>query len=187
MLKIKDVLAQIMPPAKVPLTIGYFDSPEHLVEAAEHAMDNGFKDVDAITPYPIHGLAEVLKISDSMIPWATLGAGLSGAALMLWVQWYTSAVDYPLNVGGKPLFSWPAFAPITFEGGELIGGVTTFVMLLITAYMARPHAVIKNKLDPKLTDNRFALLIPNFSHGDDVKAMEFLKGQGADEIRQLPV
>lgn len=187
MLKPSDILKQIRPPEKVPIMIGVFHTPEDLYHAAEKAMDKGYKGVEAITPYPIHGLDEVLKIPNSWLPYATLGAGLFGSSIMLWLQWWTSAVNYPLNVGGKPLFSWPAFAPIIFEGGELLGGVTTLLVLLITAYLCRPHALIKNKLDARFTDDTFALLIPVKDASEESSTETFMKGVGADEIRVLSV
>ncbi len=182
-----ELLKQLLPPKKIPLTIGYFETPEDLYDAAEAVMEEGFEGVDAISPYPIHGLEHVLKIPDSWIPYATLGAGLFGCSFMLWFEWWSSAVSYPLNVGGKPLFSWPAFMPIFFEGGELLAGTTTLAVLLLTAYVCRPHGIIKNKIDPRLTNDRFALLIPNNKPEDEKRAHEFLKGHGADDIRQLPV
>ncbi|MCX7834539.1 MAG: DUF3341 domain-containing protein [bacterium] len=187
MLKLSDIIKQIKPPENVPLMVGVFLTPEELYHAAEKAMDKGYKGVDAITPFPIHGLDEVLKIPSSWLPYATLIAGVSGSAFMLWFQWWTSSVNYPLNVGGKPLFSWPAFAPIVFEGGELLGGVTTFIVLLITAYLCRPRALIKNPLEAKFTDDTFALLIPISKENNQQDVETFLKGVGADEIRLLTV
>ncbi len=187
MLKLSEMISQILPPKIVPVIIGYFETPEDLYTAAVDAVAKGYQGVDAITPYPIHGLDKALKLPDSWIPYATLGAGLFGSSFFLFFQWWTSAVDYPLNVGGKPLFSWPAFAPVTFEGGELLAGTTTLAALLITAYFCRPHAIIKNQLDPRLTNDRFALIVPLHNPSESASIESFLKGHGADEISLLPV
>lgn len=184
---IQNIINQVKPPKKLPIVLGVFLTPEDLYNAAEKAMEKGFKGVDAITPYPIHGLEEVLKIPNSWLPYATLAAGVTGSTFMLWFQWWTSSVNYPLNVGGKPLFSWPAFAPIVFEGGELLGGVTTLIVLLVTAYLCRPPALIKNQLEARFTDDTFALLIPVTNDTNQQVIEDFLKGVGANEIRILSV
>src|SRR5690606_6744825 len=89
---------------------------EHkLVEAARKVREAGFTKFDAVTPYPIHAIEEAVGIKRSVIPYVAFVAGTAGLLIGLFVTWYTSAVNWPINVGGKPLFSLPAFIPILFE------------------------------------------------------------------------
>ena len=91
---------------------GLFDDPNRLVEAAAKVRDAGWKQWDCHTPYPVHGLDRAMGLRPSPIPYICLAGGFAGAALAMWTQWWMSAVDYPVRIGGKPLFSWPAFTPI---------------------------------------------------------------------------
>src|SRR5258706_13082881 len=110
--------------------LALYDDPDRLLNAAAVAREHGFRDMDAFTPYAVHGLSEVLGIKKSWIPYVTLVMGLTGAALGLTFEIWTSAVDWPLIVGGKPYVSLPAFIPITFESGVLIVGTTTRKVIL---------------------------------------------------------
>ena len=100
--------------------LGEFGSPERAAGGGAKALrERGFVRLDAHTPFPVEGLAEVLELKPSRLPALALLAGLGGAAFAYLVQWFTNAVDWPLNVGGRPLHSAPAFIPITFETGVL--------------------------------------------------------------------
>ena len=102
--------------AKIRGIIGVFKDEHELLHAAKAGKEKmGFQKYDAYTPYPVHGLDAAMGVKRSWIPWATFIAGatgtLSAAALEIW----TSAVDWPVNIGGKPMVSFPAFVPIMFE------------------------------------------------------------------------
>jgi Protein of unknown function (DUF3341) len=92
-----------------------FTDPNDLVTAARRARDAGYKRMDAYTPFPIHELTEALGFRRTKLPLLVLVGGLLGCATGLFLQWFSTAVHYPLNVGGKPLASWPMYVPITFE------------------------------------------------------------------------
>ena len=85
----------------------------------------GFKKYDAYTPYPVHGLDDAMGLKRSWIPYATFFAGITGAISAAALEIWTSAVDWPINIGGKPMVSFPAFIPIIFELTVLFGGLTT--------------------------------------------------------------
>src|SRR5262245_28379422 len=102
--------------------LALYDDPDRLLSAAAVAREHGFQGVDAFTPYPVHGLSEALGIRKSWVPYVTLVLGLTGAGLGLYFEIWTSAIDWPLIVGGKPYVSLPAFIPVMFESGVLIGG-----------------------------------------------------------------
>ena len=92
-----------------------FDTPDELIDAVRRARNAGMNDIEAYTPFPLPELMSALPQTKSRVPFFTLLGGMVGAITGFALQWYTASVDYPLNIGGRPLFSWPAFIPITFE------------------------------------------------------------------------
>ena len=111
---------------KVVGMIGLFDDPDSLITAAEAARDAGYTKWDCHTPYPVHGLDDAMGLKPSPMPYITLIAGFIGAGLAMYMMYWMSAVDYPIRIGGKEYFSWPAFIPITFEGFVLFAAPATF-------------------------------------------------------------
>lgn len=114
-----------------------FDSPEALVHAAEAAWEAGLTRMEAFTPYPIHDLpapmmARPRRLTSLVGTLAVLGGGTA-----YFVQWLTTVWLYPLNVGGRPLHSWLAFVPITFEGTVLAASLTAFLAMIIGAGLPR--------------------------------------------------
>ena len=95
--------------------IGEFGTPEALLDAAKRARGDGFDCIDAFSPFPVEDMAEVLGLKrDYRIGWITLGGGIFGILAMLAIQIFVN-LDYPIEVGGRPLFAWPAFAVVDFE------------------------------------------------------------------------
>jgi hypothetical protein len=92
-----------------------FETPEALLEAARRVRADGYRRVEAYTPFPVDGLAELVGFEEHAVPILTLFGGLAGGALGYFLQWYTATEAYALNVGGRELHSWPAFIPVTFE------------------------------------------------------------------------
>lgn len=160
----------------------YLD-PDTLLNAAARAKEHGFEKMDAFTPYAVHGLSEALGIRKSWIPWVTLVMGLSGAALGLTFMIWTSAYDWPIIVGGKPMISLPAFIPITFECGVLLGGTMTLGALLFACGLPNFKKPI---LDRDLTNDRFGLWIPEVGPDwNEARIIQFLKTTGAEDIRVI--
>jgi hypothetical protein len=95
--------------------VAEYQSPEELIEALNQAREAGYTKLDAYTPFPVHGLSDAIGFREEKVPWVVAIAGFVGAVSGLALQSYVSLVDYPMNVGGKPLFSLPAFFPVTFE------------------------------------------------------------------------
>lgn len=112
--------------------IARFTSPDELIAAIGRLRDSGLTELEAFTPFPIHGIDEALGRSRSKLPWVVLAGGLMGGSLGYLVQWYLSVVEYPLIIGGKPFDSREAWIPITFEMTILfaafaaIGGMFAF-------------------------------------------------------------
>ena len=163
--------------------VAYFKSAAEVVNAVKAARAKGFHEVETYTPFPIHGMDEHLGLKPSIVPWATFLGGLTGFMTALGLQVYTSAIDWPINVGGKPLISGPAFIPILFELTVLLGGLSTagFMFFLngLPSFKANPF-------DPKITDDRFALYIP--FEGQKMAAAEvsaFLNTLHAEKVSQV--
>lgn len=116
-----------------------FDDPHALLGAANEAFHAGFRKLDAYTPHPVEGLAEALGFHRTRVPLITLLGAIAGAATAYGMQFYSAAVDYPLNVGGRPLHSWPSFVPITFELSILFGATAAVVGMLLLNGLPRPH------------------------------------------------
>jgi hypothetical protein len=165
--------------------VAIYEDPDTLLVAAARAREHGFVDMDAFTPYAVHGLSEALGIRKSWVPWVTLVMGLSGAALGLTFEIWTSAFDWPINVGGKPMISLPAFIPITFESGVLLGGTMTLAALLVACGLPN---LKKPLLDRDLTNDRFALWIPETGpQWNEARTIQFLKSTRALDVRVVRV
>src|SRR5688500_12662660 len=95
--------------------IAEFESAEAILAAATRAREDGYTRMDAYTPFPVHGLAEAIDFKDNLLPWMIFLGGVAGAVGGFGLQVFVSLIDYPLNVGGRPLVSWPLFIPVTFE------------------------------------------------------------------------
>jgi hypothetical protein len=184
--------------------IGFFDDAHSLVQATEKARDARYEHFDAYTPYPVHGLEAAQGLRRSPIPYVTFVAGLTGCSVGFLLQYWTSAVDWPLIVGGKPLNSWPAFVPIMFELTVLFAGLATAGAMLLFNGLPNTRRRI---FDTSLTRDRFALVIEapvaaeeeeiddyaaprkpadaGFRKFDEQEASQFLRGAGAKDVRSV--
>jgi Alternative complex III, ActD subunit len=161
--------------------VGYFDDEAALLEAVRAARAAGLTIHDAYTPYAVHGLDEAMGLKPSRLPWVCLGAALAGLAAAWALQYYVAVVSWPLNVGGKPFFSWPAFLPVAFELTVLCAGLGTVAALLARAGLF-PGA--RRVAPPKVTDDRFALALCRENERFDADgARQLLARAGALETR----
>ncbi len=116
-----------------------FKTPEALMEAVRATKHAGYTKFDAFSPFPLADLAKELDVRTSVIPWIASVAGLVGAAIQYGSQYWMNAVDYPLNVGGRPLHSWPAFIPASLIVAILWAGAATLIGLLLILRLPRLH------------------------------------------------
>jgi hypothetical protein len=121
-----------------------FADEEHLLEAATRVRSLGFRYVEAYSPYPIHGMAEVLGIRGVRLPLIVLAGGIIGLVIALVMQWYSAVIDYPLNVGGRPLASWPSFMPIAFELTILVAGISAVLGMFALNGLPQPYHPLFN-------------------------------------------
>ena len=134
-----------------------FADPAALLGAVRECRAR-YRDVDAYAPYAVDGLAEALGFHRNRVPLLTLIGGAIGGAGTYFLQWYSAVVDYPINSGGRPLHSWPAFVPPTFEITVLAAALTAFIGMLVLNGLPRLHHPIFNAADFDLASrNRFFL------------------------------
>ncbi len=137
-----------------------FDSVKATVDAATKTRDAGYTRWDTHTPFPVHGLSDAMGMRDTKLPWIVLGAGLTGAVLGLGMQIYMNAIDYPINISGKPLVSLPAFIPIVFEMTILFAALTAFgAMLVLNGLPKLYQPVFKSERFRRVTNDRFFIVI----------------------------
>lgn len=160
--------------------VGFFKDPTALLKAAKKAKEAKFPSFDAFTPFPVHGLDEAQGLKRSPIPFVTFIFGITGTTLAFLFQYWTSAVDWPINVGGKPFNSWPAFVPVMFEVTILFGGLSTVAALF---FFCRLPNRKKPLIDPSVTRDRFALMID--APTTEEEARNFLQGVGARDIKSI--
>ncbi|MHC4608499.1 MAG: DUF3341 domain-containing protein [Planctomycetota bacterium] len=159
------------------MLIGFFGSEEGLVGAVRAARARGFRVVDAFTPYPVEGLGEALGAGRSRLPFVCLLFGAVGAALALGFQLWVSAIDWPLNIGGKSFTALPALVPITFEIAVFFAAVGTALVFLRRARLwpgRKPRPEVA-----ECTDDRFAVAV----EGDEGAVRAFFEEQRAVEVR----
>lgn len=165
------------------LAIAVFNDEHRFLGAAQAMRQARFDVVQAFTPYPVHGLDEILGLRRSRLPWVTLAAGVAGASLGLAFQYWSTAVDWPLNVGGKPWNSLPAFLVVTFELTILFAGVATFVFVLARSGLFPGKS--GGEVVPGTTDDRFALVAgrrPSSPDWDDLR--EIAESYGAESYAE---
>lgn len=137
--------------------VALFASEAALLDAARACRGRGLEILDVLSPYPIHGIDEVAGIGRSRLPAACLAGGVVGLSLALWFQYWSSSVDWPIDVGGKPWDSLPAFAPVAFEMTILLAGLATVFGLLLRSGLVPWKRVDVAAL--RVTDDRFALAV----------------------------
>jgi hypothetical protein len=121
-----------------------FDSPDALVAAVRQARQAGYRKMDAYTPFPVEELNDALELGRSRVPLIVLVGGILGAALGYFMQYYIAVVDYPVNIGGRPLHSWPAFIPVTFEMTVLVAGLFAVLGMLALNGLPMPYHPVFN-------------------------------------------
>lgn len=137
-----------------------FDREDQIVDATRRIYEAGYRRIDAFAPFPVHGLAEAMGRKRTWVPLVVLCGGIMGGLGGFLMQTYSAVVDYPLNIGGKPMYSWPAFIPITFET-TVLGAVfaAVFGMLAMNGLPQPYHPVFHVKNFELASRSRFFLLV----------------------------
>ncbi len=163
--------------------VAVFAHPGEILDAAAKARDKKFERWDVFTPFPVHGMDAAMGLGRSWIPWVTFFAAMAGLTTALAIQIGTMTVDWPMNIGGKPLLPWPSFMPITFELSVLFSGLATaFIMLLSAGLPTMKPKVVH----PGISTDKFALYISAADPQYDAAATrEFLEGLGPIEVQEV--
>jgi ActD protein len=137
-----------------------FDSPEALLEAGRRAFAEGFRRMDAYSPFPVDGLAEAIGFHRTRVPLIVLIGGIIGCLGGFYLQYWVAVIDYPINIGGRPLNSWPSFIPVTFELTILLAALAAFFGVLALNRLPMPyHPVFNVERFELASRNRFFLCI----------------------------
>ena len=164
-----------------------FDTPEALLYATEQARQAGFENMDAYAPMPVEGLAEAIGFRPTWVQRLVLIGGICGATGGFMLCWWMTVIAYPHNVAGRPLNSWPAYVPITFELMVLIASITAITCMLALNGLPEPyHPVFNVKQFERASRDRFFLCIeardPRFDFG---ATREFLEGLHPREVMEV--
>ncbi|MCI0684610.1 MAG: DUF3341 domain-containing protein [Gemmataceae bacterium] len=165
-----------------------FERADQLVAAAQQVRAAGFTRTDAFSPFPIEGLAEALGARHTRLPLVVLIGGLIGCVGGYLLQYVPSAIDYPLNVGGRPLHSWPAFIPVTFELTILCAALAAVLGMLALNGLPMPyHPVFHVPRFALATRDRFFLCVEASDPRFDWRGTkDFLQSLGAREVTDVP-
>lgn len=164
-----------------------FRSPQDLLSAVEAARRSGYTRLDAFTPYPIEEISEALGHHTSKLPRIVLIGGLLGCLCGYLLQYWTSAIDYPLNIGGRPLNSWIAFIPVTFEMTVLLASLFAVLGMLALNGLPMPyHPVFNVKRFALASRDRYFLCIeatdPMFDPRETRAFLERLEVQRVSDV-----
>jgi hypothetical protein len=164
-----------------------FEAAEPLLAATRRAWDEGYRAVDAFSPMPVEGLAEAVHAPPTRLPLVVLLGGLAGGAGGYALQYYLSVVEYPLNIGGRPLHSWPSFIIITFELAVLAAALSAVLGMFAMNGLPRPyHPVFNVPAFARASRDRFFLLIeardPRF---DPERTRLFMESLNASRVHDV--
>ncbi len=165
-----------------------FRAPAELVKAARAVHTAGYRKVDAYTPYPIEEVLDALHLHETHVPKLVLAGGLFGLAAGWGLQYWASVVEYPMNIGGRPFNSWPAFVVPSFETTVLFAALgAVFGMLALNGFPQPYHPVFNVPGFASASRDRFFLCIEAEDPKFDLAATrDFLRGLGAAEVSEVP-
>ncbi len=165
-----------------------FDEPQALLEGVRLAREHGYRCMEAYTPFPIEEISEAIGTRRLWIPLIVLVGGIIGGLGGFFMQYYAAALHYPLNIGGRPLWSWPAFIPITFELTVLVAALSgAFGMLAINRLPQPYHPVFNVERFRQATQSQFFLCIeaadPLFDRDETRSFLETLSAREVYDVR----
>jgi mono/diheme cytochrome c family protein len=176
-------------PAPVHGLLAEYDTPPQLIHAAKKIRAAGFTKWDTYSPFAVHGIDDAMGIKMTILPWFTLGAGLTGLATAILLQWWTNGYDYPWIISGKPFWSIPANVPIMFELTVLLSAVTTLVGMLMLNNLPEPsHPLDQVRRFARVTDDKFFLMIlasdPKFDAEDTPALLESTHPVAVEAVKE---
>ena len=167
--------------------VAEYDDTETLIAAARAARSEGYRKVEAYTPFPVHGLTDALEVTDSKIFFIAFIAGCIGFASGCFLEAWTSSIDYPMNVGGRPYISWPSFVPVAYESTILAAAFGALLGMLGLNGLPRPyHSIFNTPNFDRASQDRFFLAIETADRRyDPDRTVDFLKSVGATAVSEV--
>jgi len=164
-----------------------FSDPTEVVAAARKVREAGYRRIDAFSPYPLEALTEALALRHSRLPLLVLLGGVTGLVAGYGLEYWASVIEYPMNIGGKPFHSWPAFIPPAFETTILFAAVTAVLGMLALNGLPEPYHPVFNVPSFALaTKDRFFICIeasdPKF---DPDRTWSFLVSLGPRVVSEV--
>jgi hypothetical protein len=168
--------------------IAEFTDPQELLDAANAAREAGYTELDAYSPFPIHGLSDAIGFHHSRLSAVVLAGGVIGGLSGFFMCWYANVIWYPLNIGGKPYNSWPAWIPITFECTILFAAFAAVLGMLALNGLPMPyHPVFNVPRFDQASRDKFFLVIQARDPKFDIDAVwKFLESLGPREVTDVP-
>ena len=165
-----------------------FADPTSLVAAAKRTHAEGYRKVDAFTPFPMHELFDALEINDTKLQKVVLGAGILGAFAGFGLCYWTQVIAYPLNIGGRPFNSWPSFIPVTFELTILFAAAATVLSMILMNGLPMPYHPVFNVrrfAERASQDGLFLAIEAEDPKFDRERTRAFLQSLGAREVNEI--
>lgn len=167
--------------------MGEFETPDKLIHAVEKVREAGYRRFEAFSPFPVEGLSEAMGLKRNLVPLITLIGGLTGGIGGFGFQYWVAAITYPLNIGGRPFNSWPAFIPVTFEltilGASL---AAVFGMLALNGLPQPHHPVFNVHRFSHASADRFFVCIesrdPKFQLAETARFLQGLEAHHVSEV-----
>ncbi|HEX7556285.1 MAG TPA: DUF3341 domain-containing protein [Leptolinea sp.] len=175
-------------PPKLYGLLAKFDNPENLVAAAKRVVQAGYQHFDAYAPYPVEELPQAMNLKPSPLPYVILAGGILGGIGGFFMQTYATVVDLPLNIGGRPLFSWPGYIPITFELIILIGALAGVLGLFAITRFPQPYHPLFNSEDfveHGSTDSFYLDIEASDPSFDLERTRQFMQELGAVQVNEI--
>jgi len=168
--------------------IAEFTNPQELLDAAHATREAGYTETDAFSPFPIHGLHEAVGMHTTKLPLIVFAGGILGGIGGFLMCWYANVIAYPLNIGGKPFNSWPAWIPITFECAILVAAfAAVFGMLALNGLPMPYHPVFNLKRFDQASRDKFFLVIQSRDPRFELdRTWEFLESLHPREVTDVP-
>lgn len=169
--------------------VGEFENERQLIQAAKKSREVGIKHVEAYAPFPVEGLSEALGLKHNKVALLTLIGGLCGGLGGFGFEYWVNVISYPLNIGGRPLNSWPAFIPVTFELTVLGASLAAVFGMLALNGLPQPYHPLFNveRFSKHATTDRFYLCLEarRHHHFNVADAARFLESVGAQHITEV--
>lgn len=178
--------------AAAPQTYGIiaeFETPAATMRAAEKIRDAGFRKWDVFTPFPVHGMDKAMGLKNSKVGWFSFLGGVTGYTSGMLMIWWMNAVDYPIIIGGKPMFSPYAAFPPSYELTILLGSFgALFGMLFLNRLPRLHHPLLKNRRFALATHDRFFIVVetgdPKYSETETRKLFESLGSRHIELVEE---